>query len=450
MSKTGDNSLKMGLTGNRPRVHLTSLGCAKNLVDSERILGRLASAGAIVGANAEEADIIIVNTCGFIDPAKRESIDTIIEYAQFKKTGPCQRLIVMGCLAQRYTEELRAGFPEVDGVFGLNQDEKILVACGLTPSQGGGRFLLTPQHTAYLPISDGCDSKCTYCAIPIIRGSYRERPSQEIIAEAEDLVREGVREINVIAQDTTAYGAATSRGIHIYDLLARLAEIPDLRWIRLLYTHPAHFPEGLIDAYAQIPKLCPYVDLPLQHLSDSVLHRMGRGVTKKRCLDLIAKLRVRIPDIAIRTTFIAGFPGEAEAQFQELLGCVRKLKFEQLGVFAYSQEEGTPASLMRNQLSQRIKKSRVRELMLAQQEIAFAHNASLVGQRLEVLIDRAAENDSVWVGRSRAQAPDVDSVTYVEGSDLSPGQFVEVKITGVNDYDLVACPIEENVDGIPA
>lgn len=429
-------------------MHLTSLGCAKNLVDSERILARLAGAGAIVSAPAEEANIIIVNTCGFIESAKRESIDTILEYARYKQNGSCQRLIIMGCLAQRYKEDLQAGLPEVDGVFGLNQDEQILAACGLTSSPGGGRFLLTPKHTAYLSISDGCDSKCTYCAIPMIRGSYRERLSEEIISEAEDLVEAGVREINVIAQDTTAYGTSTKGEMRIHDLLAQLAKIPDLKWVRLLYTHPAHFPEGLVDAYAEIPKLCPYVDLPLQHINDDLLRRMGRGVTKKKCLDLIASLRCRVPNIAIRTTFIAGFPGETKAQFQELLRYVGKLRFDQLGAFAYSQEEGTPASLMPNQLSDQVKDDRVRELMLAQQEIVFAHNASLVGQRMEVLIDKPVDEDSLWLGRSRTQAPDVDSLTYVRGEDLVPGQFVEVEVVGVQDYDLIASPVKENADGI--
>jgi ribosomal protein S12 methylthiotransferase len=428
-------------------------------VDSERILARLAAAGAIVGADADQADIIIVNTCGFIEPAKRESIETILEYAQYKQSGPCQRLFVMGCLAQRYKEDLEVGLPEVDGVFGLHQDEQILAACGLTSTNEGGRFLLTPKHTAYLSISDGCDSRCTYCAIPMIRGQYRERPAEDIVAEAEELVEAGVRELNVIAQDTTAYGMGAQGKMRIHHLLARLADIPALKWIRLLYTHPAHFPEGLVDAYAETPKLCPYVDLPLQHLNDDMLRRMGRGVTKKRCLDLIDSLRSRIPNVAIRTTLIAGFPGETEAQFQELLQCVRKLRFEQLGVFAYSQEEGTPASLFSNQLSDRIKESRVRELMLAQQEIAFAHNALLVGQRMEVVIDKAAQEESLWVGRSSSQAPDVDSVTYVkdegleqgtsleqgrsleQGTYLEPGQFVEVEVTGVRGYDLVASPV---------
>jgi len=428
-------------TRNRPRVHLTSLGCAKNLVDSERILARFAAAGAIVGAPPEEAEIIIVNTCGFIEPAKRESIDTILDYARYKKEGQCQRLIVMGCLAQRYSEELRAGLPEVDGVFGLNQDKEILEACGFAQTCDSGRFLLTPTHTAYLRISDGCDNRCTYCTIPLIRGAYHGRQAEEIIAEAEELVERGVREINVIAQDTTVYGAETPGGVRIHDLLTRLAEIPDLHWLRLLYTHPAHFPDGMIDAYARIPKLCAYVDLPLQHLNDDILRRMARGVTKDECLKLIERLRACVPGIAIRTTFIAGFPGETDAQFQELLGYVKKLKFDHLGVFPYSQEEHTPAALMPDQVPEEVKEERVAELMLAQQEIVFARNASLVGTRMEVVIDEVGDEDGMWLARSRTQAPDVDTLTYVEGSGLGVGQFIEVEVTGADGYDLIAKPV---------
>ena len=426
---------------NGPRVHLASLGCAKNLIDSERILARFAAAGAIVGAPPEEAEIIIVNTCGFIEPAKRESIDTILDYARYKEEGNCQRLIVMGCLAQRYSEELRQGLPEVDGVFGLNQDGDILTACGFTRTCDSGRFLLTPSHTAYLRISDGCDNRCTYCTIPLIRGSYHGRPAGEIISEAEELVERGVREINVIAQDTTVYGAEAPGGMRIHDLLARLAKIPDLHWLRLLYTHPAHFPDGMIDAYAQIPKLCPYVDLPLQHLNDDILRRMARGATRDESLRLIERLRARVPGIAIRTTFIAGFPGETDEQFNELLQYVRQLEFDHLGVFPYSQEEDTPAALMPNQVPEEVKEERVAELMLAQQEIVFARNASLVGSRMEVVIDAPGDEDGVWLARSRTQAPDVDSITFVEGEGLSVGEFIEVEVTGADGYDLIARPV---------
>jgi ribosomal protein S12 methylthiotransferase len=257
-------------------------------------------------------------------------------------------------------------------------------------------------------------------------------------------VASGVREIDVIAQDTTVYGTDIPGGMRIHELLARLANIPDLHWLRLLYTHPAHFPDGMIDAYAEIDKLCPYVDFPLQHLNDDILRRMGRGVSRDGCLKLIERLRARVPGIAVRTTFIAGFPGETEAQFRELLGYVKELKFDHLGVFPYSQEEDTPAALMPDQVPEEVKEERVRELMLAQQEIVFARNASLVGTRMEVVIDGPGEEEGVWLARSCTQAPDVDSLTYVEGDDLLGGMFVGVEVTGSDGYDLIAKPYKED------
>ncbi len=427
-------------TGNRVRVHLESLGCAKNLIDSERILARLATAGAIVGAPPEEAEVIIINTCGFIEPAKKESIDAILAAARYKHEGQCRRLIVMGCLAQRYEDELRRGFPEVDGVFGLGQEEAIVSSCGLASTRDCGRFLLTPPHTAFLRISEGCDNRCTYCTIPLIRGPYRSRPEAEILSEAESLVDGGVRELVVIAQDTTVYGTDVPGGMRIHDLLVRLAEIKNLRWLRLLYTHPAHFPPELIDAYAEIDKLCAYVDLPLQHLDDDILHRMGRNVSQRQSIDLIERLRARVPEIALRTTFIVGFPGETDAQYETLLEHVKRLRFDHVGAFPYSREEDTAAGRMPDQVSERVKEERVRDLMLAQQEIVFQRNSSLVGAMMEVVIDEATEEDDLWIARSSAQAPDVDTVTYVRGHGLAPGRFLRVKITDVDGYDLVAEP----------
>ncbi len=425
-----------------PRIHIASLGCAKNLIDSERLLARLAGAGAIVGASPEEAEIIIVNTCGFIAPAKQESIETILELARYKEADPSKRLIIMGCLAQRYGPELREGIPEADAVFGLNQEDAIVAACGLDPHPEDGRLLLTPPHTAYLRISEGCNNKCTYCTIPMIRGPYRSRPPEEIIAEAKELMDSGVKELVVIAQDTTLYGTDLPGDIRIHDLINRLAELKALHWIRLLYTHPAHFPDGLVDAYRENPKLAPYVDLPLQHLNDDILRRMGRGVTQEAVLDLIARLRARVPGIAIRTTFIVGFPGETRARFNELLRLVRELRFEHLGAFPYSREEGTPAAVMSGQVSEKAKSRRVRDLMLAQQEIVFSRNQARIGERVEVVIDGRLDDDT-WIGRTAAQAPDVDPVTYVSGIDLEPGKFIEIEITGTDGYDLIARPVLE-------
>ncbi len=422
-----------------PRIHLASLGCAKNLVDSERILGKLAAAGAVVGAPAGEADIIIVNTCGFIAPAKEESISMILDSGRFKQEGSCRRLFVMGCLAQRYAKELRQDLPEVDGVFGLGQDDAILRACGLRSGKDDARLLLTPRHTAYLRVADGCDNRCAYCTIPLIRGPFRSRPIRQILDEAERLVENGVRELNVIGQDTTQYGVDLPGRVRIHDLLARLAEIRKLKWLRLLYTHPAHFTDALIDAYGAIDKLCPYVDLPLQHLNDDILKRMGRKITRRQCLDLIDRLRTRVPNVAIRTTFIVGFPGETRAQFNELPALVERLRFDHVGVFTYSREEDTPAARFKGQVTERAKERRRRDLMLAQQKIVFERNREMIGSRVTVLIDRAdPDRPGRWIGRLPTQAPDVDSVTCVTGANLRPGRFVAATIDGHADYDLTA------------
>ena len=423
----------------QPRVHLASLGCAKNLVDSERLLARLATAGALVGAPADEADVIIVNTCGFIEPAREESLRTIREYLQHRQTGSCQCLVVMGCLVQRDRARLAAELPEVDGFFGIDEQDAVVSACGLRlPDDDGARLILTPPHTAYLRISDGCDNRCAYCTIPQIRGPFRSRPAEDVLREAEQLVAGGVRELNLIGQDTTLYGVDRGDGVRIHDLLRRLAAIPNLRWLRLLYAHPAHFDERLIDAYASLPKLIPYVDLPLQHLDDDILRRMGRNVTRADCLHLIEKLRTRVDKAVLRTTFIVGFPGETKAQFETLLHWVREVRFDHLGVFPFSHEEETPAARMPNQVPPETARRRVEELMLAQQAIAFSANEAAIGSTVEVLIDEPADEDGGWIARSKGQAPDVDSVTIVLGSDFRPGDFVEVKIVDFDDYDLIA------------
>jgi len=424
-----------------PRVHLASLGCAKNLVDSERLLARLATAGGLVGAAAEEADVIIVNTCGFIAPATAESLETIRGYATHKRAGTCRQLLVMGCLVERAGERLRAGIPEVDGVFGLDAHDAIVAACGLEPEPAdGARLLLTPRHTGFLRISDGCDNRCSYCTIPLIRGPFHSRPADEILVEARQLVDLGVREINVIGQDTTSYGRDLPDAPSIDELLRQIAEIPDLRWLRLLYTHPAYFSDELIDAYASIETLCPYVDIPLQHLSDDILRRMGRRVTQADCLGLIERLRERVPGIAIRTTFIVGFPGETRGHFAELVDLVERIRFDHVGVFRYSNEAGTAASKLPNQIPERTKAKRQEALMLAQQTIALASNQAMLGRVVEVLIDRATDEPGLWIGRTRAQAPDVDSVTFVRAGDdeVSTGAFVEAQIVDVVGYDLIA------------
>ena len=423
-----------------PKIHLASLGCAKNLVDSEKLLGRLATAGALVGASAEEADVIIVNTCGFIGPAKEESIRTVLEYGEFKRSGENKKLIVMGCLAERYADTLRTDLPDVDVLFGLHSHAEILSACGLSPmgETDNARLLLTPAHFAYLRISDGCDNGCSYCTIPLIRGPFRSRSPEAILAEANDLAGTGVRELVIIGQDTTSYGKDFHEPYPIYRLLRELAAIEGVRWIRLLYTHPAHFSDELIAEYADNPKLCAYVDIPLQHLNDNILRRMGRRVSQADCLNLIERLRNRIPGIAIRTTFIVGFPGETDARFKELLGLVRDIRFDHMGAFAYSAEPDTPAAGLPNQVPSAVVEDRLQTLMLAQQAIAFENNEAMIGRAVEVLIDEPTEEDDMWVGRTVFQAPDVDGVTVVVGEGLATGCFVEAEIVQSEEYDLLA------------
>lgn len=436
----------MSSNRNVARVHLTSLGCAKNLIDSEELLARLGLAGALVGAPAEEADVLIVNTCGFIEPAKQESLEAIRRLAVYKSEDPKKRLLVVGCLVERAADELRRALPEVDGFFGLGDQEAIVAACGLEPfpESGGARLLLTPAHTAYLRISEGCDNACTYCTIPSIRGSFRSRSPEEIVREAEDLVSGGVRELNVIGQDTTSYGRDLPDRLSIDRLLRKIAGVKGVRWIRLLYAHPAHVTDDLIRTFSEVPQLCPYVDLPLQHLDDEILKRMGRRVTQRETLDLIERLRRLVPDLAIRTTFIVGFPGETEAQFESLLNLVKKLRFDHLGAFAYSREDGTPAARFLDQIDPSEKESRVRELMLLQQEIAVEKNRARVGRTEEAVVDRIGdESEAASIGRTRRQAPDVDGVTFIRGDALAPGDFVNVRIVDVDGYDLIAVPSSE-------
>jgi len=423
-----------------PRVHLASLGCAKNLVDSERLLGRLAAAGAIVGAPIDEADIAIVNTCGFIAPAREESVDTVRDYVAWRRESPARRLFVMGCLVVRSRDELRACIPEVDAFFGIDDHAALVRAVGLgdTDAEEEGRFLLTPRHTAYLRIADGCDNRCAYCTIPDIRGSFRSRPPDDILREANDLATFGVREINLIGQDTSLYGSDLAPRVGIHDLLRRLASIQGFHWIRLLYVHPAHVTEELIDTYASVPNVVPYVDLPLQHLSDRILEAMNRRVTQADCLQLIARWRARVPDLSLRTTLIVGFPGETEAEFAELLAFVRNLRFDHLGAFAYSPEEGTPAAVLSGRVPGAVVEDRLRRLMELQREIVRQANEARVGSEVEVLADRPTAKRNVWIARTATQAPDVDAVTRLRGRRLAAGEFVRARIVGFEEYDLLA------------
>ena len=427
-------------------VGLVSLGCSKNRVDSEVMLGILTQHGYRVVANPEEADVILVNTCGFIQSAKEESIDAILDMARYKNGGRLKKLIVTGCLSQRYGKEIRDDMPEVDAVLGVAEYQnlpEILEEAfrGERPLRTGecGRFfdsprlLTTPSHSAYVKISDGCDNRCAYCAIPLIRGGYQSRPADSILRECEALAARGVTELTLIAQDTSRYGSDLPGEVNLAGLLRKISEIDGVRWLRTLYCYPDTVTDELLDAIGGLPKVCSYLDLPLQHISGEVLRRMNRRGSPELIRELIASCRAR--GILVRTTFIVGFPGETEAQFEELLDFVRWARFDRLGAFSYSPEEGTAAAEMPGQIDEAVKKDRLDRLMRLQQGISLEINRARVGETCEVLVE-SFENGR-YLGRSRKEAPEVDGLIRVKSRrTLSPGEYVQVQITGASEYDL--------------
>jgi len=420
------------------RVHVASLGCAKNLVDSERLLARLATAGAWVGAPAEEADVVLVNTCGFIDPARRESLAVIDDYLAMKAERPKLKVFVLGCLVARDGEALRRDLTDVDGFFGVDEHALVVRACGLADEETGDtRLLLTPPHTAYLRISDGCDNRCTYCTIPSIRGPFRSRPAEAIVAEARSLAALGVRELVLIGQDTTAYGKDLPGEPGIAGLLEELDRVDGVRWMRLLYAHPARFGDELLAAYRRLETLVPYVDLPLQHASDRILAAMGRRVGRPEIDRLLARIRDAVPAMTLRTTFIVGFPGETEAEFDDLVRLVEEVRFDHVGAFAYSPEEGTPAAGFPGRVPPDVVAGRLERLLALQTKIAVEENLSRLGETVDVLVDGPDAQSGFVVGRTAGQAPDVDPVTHVRGR-AKPGEFVRARITGASQLDLVA------------
>ena len=434
----------------RPKVALFTLGCAKNLVDSERIASILEAAGAQVVHESRGASVAIVNTCGFIDPAKEESIEAVLDLADRKGLKQPRTLIVAGCLSERYGEQLRKELPEVDAFVGTDPEaaaRAALEALGLAhrtcPVPRARR--LTPRAWSYLQISQGCDNRCAYCAIPLIRGPLRSLPAEDLLTEARFLAEGGVKELNVIAQDTTAYAMDTVGKPRLHALLRDLCRIEGLEWIRLLYAHPAHFYAGLIDAMAAEEKVCPYVDLPLQHVSNRILKVMGRKVTRARIKRLVARLRDRIPGVTLRTTFITGLPGETEAEFDELLEFVREQRFDRVGCFAYSPEEDTPAAAMPDQVPAELAETRRDLLMAAQSDIAMDLAEARVGERTRVLIEAGEEGtQDVYPARSRHEAPDVDPLIYVTSNRaLQPGEFVSVEIVSAEGYDCIAVDLEQ-------
>ncbi len=430
----------------RPRVALLTLGCAKNVVDSERIASRLHARGIEVVHTVEDSPVAVVNTCGFIEAAKEESIGVILETADYRENGPLQTLIVTGCLGERYGEELAELLPEVDVLTGIDPKgaaDAALRALGMAPGPADGRPALrsrrlTPTAWSYLRVSSGCSNRCAYCAIPLIRGPLRSRPSEELLEEARRLARSGVRELNVIGQDTAAYGTDLGPGRAIHELLRELCRIEELRWIRLLYCHPAHVYEALVETVGGEEKVCPYLDLPLQHISDGILRRMGRGVRRREVEGLLERLRERIPGLTLRTTFMVGFPGETEDEFGELKEFVRTARFQRAGCFAYSPEEGTPAAELSGRVPREVREARREELMAAQQEVAFELAAERVGERTEVLMEEGAPTEEgLRPARSPAEAPDVDPLLYVEPPAPPAGEFARVEIVDSVGYDCI-------------
>ena len=430
-----------------------SLGCDKNLVDSEVMLGLLANHGHQMVDSEEDADVIVVNTCCFINDAKEESIQTILEMAEYKKTGSIKALIVTGCLAQRYKQEIMDEIEEVDAVLGTTSYDKIvevidealqghksleLTDIDALPTVDSKRLVTTGGHFAYLKIAEGCDKHCTYCIIPKIRGNFRSVPMERLIKEARDLVEQGVKEIILVAQETTLYGVDLYGKKSLHVLLKELCKIGGLRWIRILYCYPEEITDELIQVMKEEDKICNYLDIPIQHASDGVLKRMGRRTSKQQLIDTVNKLREEIPDIALRTTLITGFPGETEEQHEELMEFVDEMEFDRLGVFTYSPEEDTPAATMLDQIEESVKEDRQAELMELQQEIAFDLAERMIGKEVIVMFEGKVADENVYVGRTYMDAPNVDGLIFVEtNEELMSGDFAKVRITGALEYDLI-------------
>ncbi len=430
-----------------------SLGCDKNLVDSEEMLGLLTRNGHEIIDDETKADAIIVNTCCFIGDAKEESVNTILEMAEYKKAGSCKALIVTGCMAQRYKEEIIQEIPEVDAVLGTTSYGEILKAMEAAeagkhfqefkdidylPEDLGRRVLTTGGHYGYLKIAEGCDKHCTYCIIPKLRGRYRSVPMERLLKQAMDMAEQGVKELILVAQETTVYGKDLYGKKSLHILLKELCKIQGIRWIRILYCYPEEIYDELIQVMKEEEKICNYLDLPIQHASDPVLKRMGRRTTKAELVEIIEKLRREIPDIILRTTLITGFPGETEEDHQELMDFVDQMEFDRLGVFTYSQEEDTPAASMEGQIPEELKEERKDQLMELQQEISLEKGQQRVGQVVSVMIEGQISGESAYIGRTYGDAPKVDGYIFVQtGELLVTGDFVNVRITGALEYDLI-------------
>ena len=439
--------------GHNMKILFISLGCDKNLVDTEVMLGLLASRGYEMTDDETQADVIVINTCCFIHDAKEESIQNILEMAEYKKRGTVKALIVTGCLAQRYREEIIDEIPEVDEVLGTTAYDKILDAVDAAlrgehevmlseldalPLPDTRRLVTTGGHFAYLKIAEGCDKHCTYCIIPKIRGNFRSIPMDRLVREAQELADQGVKELILVAQETTLYGKDLYGEKSLHILLKKLCEISGLRWIRILYCYPEEITDELIQVIKEEPKICNYLDLPIQHANDKILGRMGRRTSKQELVDIIGKLRSEIPDICLRTTLITGFPGETQEQHEELMEFVDEMEFDRLGVFTYSPEEDTPAAEMPDQIDEEVKLDRQAELMELQQEIAFDNAQDMVGREVLVMIEGKVADEKAYVGRTYRDAPNVDGLIFINtDEELLSGDFARVRVTGAVDYDLI-------------
>ena len=436
------------------KVLFVSLGCDKNLVDSEHMLGDLIDHGYTICDDEAEADIIVVNTCSFIADAMEESIQNIIDMGAYKTEGNLKALIVTGCLAQRFTDEILADLPEVDAIIGtnsydelLNAIDKVLENKGIKPvvkkdlvglPRDGRRVLTTGGHFAYLKIAEGCNKRCTYCIIPYIRGDYRSVPMEQVIAEAKQLAADGVQELIVVAQETTVYGVDLYGKKSLPDLLHKLCEIDGIKWIRILYAYPEEITDELIDCMASEPKICHYIDMPIQHCNDDILKKMGRKTNKADIMAIASRLRQAMPDISLRTTLICGFPGETEEMHRELLDFIGDMKFDRLGAFAYSPEDGTVAAAWPNQVDEELKHRWVDEVMLAQKDICLSNNETYVGRTIPTFIEGKLPEDGVFIGRTYRDTPSVDGFIFVNSDiELTSGQFVDVTVTSFDEYDLI-------------
>ena len=441
------------------KILCVSLGCDKNLADSEEMLGLLTAGGHEITDDETQADAIVINTCCFIKDAKEESVETILEMAEYKKTGSCHALIVTGCMAQRYQKEIIEEVPEVDAVLGTTSYGDIVKALeeavagnhfeefrdiDYLPDTGSKRVLTTGGHFGYLKIAEGCDKHCTYCIIPKLRGKFRSVPMERLIAQAEDMAEQGVKELILVAQETTVYGRDLYGKKSLHILLKKLCEIRGIRWIRILYCYPEEIYDELIETIRDEKKICHYLDIPIQHASDRILKRMGRRTSKQELIDIVEKLRREIPDIILRTTLITGFPGETEEDHEELKEFVDEMEFDRLGVFTYSPEENTPAAEMADQVPEEVKEERRDELMELQQEISYDRGQDRIGQELLVMIEGKVADESAYIGRTYGDAPKVDGYIFVQtGELLMTGDFAKVRVTGALEYDLIGVLSDE-------